>query len=374
MSEIFDGITLVVPVKDRPDYFSRLLSHLEYCESPYEIHVGDGSLEGSNAAKYKEFCRQSPLPIAYTRYRPDRSVPDFLSKMHMMASKVETDMVYFLSDDDFVILPTLQLLSAEMAQANASAAMGMVLDFHIGSSQSKVAGGMAFSQSDIDCGGRYSTRSAITHQFPADRIREADRFFPWEALMRSSVLKDATESCHRSGAFSTRHLHWAVQFQALISGPVLSSDKLLLMRQDDTDHHAGSLIAEGGADSWTTVFDSGFQRTTRECLSGLNFPDGASLAREEVAWQYGDMLRRRGRLLLRQDSGPKSELRRLGRAALRRAAVARSRRRQSTDADLRAGAQAALQQLDELDLDLDLESRRCARAAVRATASAKVST
>lgn len=374
MSIILDGITLLVPVKDRPDYFSRLLSHLEYCASPYEIHVGDGSLDAANAAKYKELCAQSLLPIVYTRYGPDHSVPDFLSKMHLMACTVESDMVYLLSDDDFLILPTLQFLSAEMEQTNASAAMGMVLDFHVSSSQSKVAGGMVFSQSDMNCGGRYSTRSAITHRIPADRIREADRFFPMEALMRSSVLKDATESCQRAGAFSTRHLHWAVQFQALISGPVLSSNNLLLMRQNDTDHHAGSLIAKGGADSWETVFDVDFQRTSRECLAGLNYQDGASLARQEVAWQYGDMLRRRGKSLLRQGSGPAIELRRLGRAVLRRAPVVRFRRRKSSGTDLRAGAQAALRQLDELDIDFNSESRRCARAAVRATASAKVST
>jgi len=228
--------------------------------------------------------------VEYQRHDPDTSIPIFFRKLMLLIRDVETPYSYWLPEDDFVVLSTLQEASREMDSTGASAWMGSILDFDIVSLRSSVLGTVYFDRSGLESNGRYSRRTAVLSTSVEERLQSSSKIFVAEALLQTRVLRGAIEACVLGGATSQRHLLQLLKFQCLLLGNVESSSKLLLLRQNNPGSSAGQALLGGGNDSVRQLFSDEYAKTLQRCIQNLTPPEEVCAWQEQTAWQFAAKL------------------------------------------------------------------------------------
>jgi glycosyltransferase domain-containing protein len=239
-------LTMLLPVKDRPEYTMRLLEYLEVAEFRGKIFIADGSIEEATFKAISQFLSKSNLTIVYKRYQPDHDYSAFLNKMLDALQLIDTPYAVIAADDDFY---SCDLLYAAVdfleSNQNYSAWCGETIDFRVQPNvrlkmpPKFVSGVLSVGMRDRYCAGRYKRMHSISSESVKTRLSSFPIIHPYEAVHRTTNLKTAFNIAKDARIYNYRFLDRIFRYLVLLAGQFHYSDEAFLLRQSNTDSHEG---------------------------------------------------------------------------------------------------------------------------------------
>ena len=93
MNSVEQKLTLLCPIKDRPEYSRRFIKYLLHVCCPFEVVISDGSLD-SDVSIETELANSHGSNVIYKKYRPDSNWDDYLSKMCDSLENIQTKLEF----------------------------------------------------------------------------------------------------------------------------------------------------------------------------------------------------------------------------------------------------------------------------------------
>jgi len=93
-------LTIVIPLKGRPEYTKRILEYSSWIKCPFKILLGDGGNENL-VLNSKDFPDTN---YEYIKYPYDVDIPSYNKKMNNLLSKVTTPLTMLIDNDNFFCL------------------------------------------------------------------------------------------------------------------------------------------------------------------------------------------------------------------------------------------------------------------------------
>lgn len=101
MKNVDQLLTVILVIKDRPNYTSRWMDHANKTQFPFKILIADGGKDLSVETHLKDQGNYPNLNYTYLRYPYDASIKDYLCKISAALYQVTTPYVILADDDDF---------------------------------------------------------------------------------------------------------------------------------------------------------------------------------------------------------------------------------------------------------------------------------
>ncbi len=264
-------LTMLIPVKDRPEYTIRVLRYLNRAGFRGSILIADGSIEDSTFESVQKFSANTTLFLKYKRYPPDLNYEIYMDKMMDAFETIETPYVVWATDDDFYDCELLYSgVNFLECHPNYSAWGAETLDFRVRprsgiTFNSKFASGtMKIKNSDRFCGGRYENMSSIAMESAQRRLNEWSNLYPFEAVHRVANWRTTIRLAKASQVYDYRLILRILKYITLIQGSFHYCNEIFLLRQSNTDTHEGAnLVTLKRPSDLHFIADASFMRCIR---------------------------------------------------------------------------------------------------------------
>src|SRR3990167_8303109 len=94
-------LTVILVIKDRPNYSFRWMDYANKTQFPFKIVIADGGKDINVDMHLKDHAHYPNLNYDYLRYPYDASIKDYLCKISAALYQVTTPYVILADDDDF---------------------------------------------------------------------------------------------------------------------------------------------------------------------------------------------------------------------------------------------------------------------------------
>jgi glycosyltransferase domain-containing protein len=121
-----NNVTILLPLKDRPQYTKRFLSHLNESVCPFEIIIADGGKDKEIQSILELPSNFPNLSYKYIRYPYDETMDDFYEKMANAVTEINTDLVMVMDNDDFIHIDGIHKCLEILQSAQYSSARGRI--------------------------------------------------------------------------------------------------------------------------------------------------------------------------------------------------------------------------------------------------------
>lgn len=243
-------LTLLLPTKDRPQFFSRWVNWAIAEDCPFPIVVADGSsVENSRVMEFQaKRGSRNGLNMVYLQFPPDAQYSDYLKKMRHAIAEVQTPHLALVSDDDFYDFINLQRMDQFLASnADYAAVQGEVIDFHLmpdnplrrvrGEQIEKgviVSTGRELANSE-----RQSSAKKVDDVSLLARWELLSQVWPYESVMRVEVALETFRVAAESQVFTYRQLFPILRLVCLALGKLAVADFAAVFRQNNVAGSAG---------------------------------------------------------------------------------------------------------------------------------------
>ena len=123
-----DTFSFLLPLKDRTKFTKRLLKYLNRKKCPYKLIIADGGKDKSIETKLLDKSQYPYLNYEYIRYPYDQNLDDFYSKMNDAVSKIESEFVSAIDNDDLIDLEGIPKCIKVLEDKSFSSARGAILE------------------------------------------------------------------------------------------------------------------------------------------------------------------------------------------------------------------------------------------------------
>jgi glycosyltransferase domain-containing protein len=294
-------VTVLCPLKDRPEHFRRFLICLELVRWHEPIIFLDGSKNDacesiwSNERAHTDFSQ-----VEYIRFPEDAGWPQFLNKMLAALKRVRTEFVHITSDDDMPSENSL-LMACELmsARSDVSHVSGRVVDFEVRGRKADaypdVYGNFVLEKRHLDCSGRYSEAESVQDDTPLLRLERRSRTWPYEGVWRTEYLNEAFSIAQRARVSTYRTLLPIMRTVVLSRGKLIHQGHVFTLRQDNTRNSDGAamIAAHPTRLDFFTSPETAVERqnVTSELLKLALVQHGELVDAIAVAgWQFHDVL------------------------------------------------------------------------------------
>jgi len=237
-------LTLLLPIKDRPQYTKRCLAYLNQAKCSFPVFIADGSLSNTTQESYAQetFPR---LNIDYQRFAPDKNFQAFMLKMKIALERIDTPYIVWACDDDFYDLDELAK-GVEFLKEHPDyvSYTGKILNFSVNPDKAKRGqthhGKICLGDSN------FSMNTCITEKSTSERLNNFHEFKPYEAIQKTKVSKKVFELAVK---WRITHIHQLTMITKLLllhDGKAFASDEVFLLRQYNTPSSAGKTILNQG--------------------------------------------------------------------------------------------------------------------------------
>lgn len=239
-------VTLVCPLKDRPEHFRRLLIALSLSGRQHPVLFLDGSTSEACELVWRDFLSHTNSDkLKFVRSKPDVDWQQFLSKVVSGLKSVETEFVHLTCDDDFSDQDNLESACMEMRNdSTISIVIGNVIDFEVKGEKSSahrdVYGNLVLEPRHLACSGRYLQSRHVDDEHLEDRLEQQRHVWPYEGVWRTQDLITAFSMALKAGVTSYRSLLPILRTVCLVLGKVHFSDAVFVLRQDNTRDSDGA--------------------------------------------------------------------------------------------------------------------------------------
>lgn len=97
-------LTIVLTLKDRPEFTHRWMRFMNDQRCPYKILIADGGADKAIEAQLRDSANYPHLDYEYIRYPYDKDWTDFYTKKQDVCEKVETEYLLLADNDDFYLI------------------------------------------------------------------------------------------------------------------------------------------------------------------------------------------------------------------------------------------------------------------------------
>jgi len=237
-------LTILIPVKDRPQYTKRVLTYLEQESCSFKIVIADGSATDMTMKVVEQFLHSAKLKIDYVKYPPDLNLMVFMRKMSFAAERVDTKYVVWACDDDFYNLNELAD-GVQFLENNPEfeTYAGEIVDFNVLPKpweSTHVHGILMIDDAGRFCSGRYRMATSIDDDTAKLRLTRITAAKTMEGIHTTKSFKFAVNSCVQGSVLSSMKLNFAMSIVSLLEGKLFLSNSVILLRQDNTENSEGS--------------------------------------------------------------------------------------------------------------------------------------
>lgn len=239
---LFEGnmLTLLCPIKDRPEYTKRFISYLISASCPFNVVIADGSLN-ADLNETVEMAISHGLKLNYVRYPHDKTWSDFIDKMCDALDNIQTPYTALVSDDDFYDFNEMSN-GVNFLEENPKfqSYAGEIIDFSVVGGDSKcVHGELVISEEGRHCAGRYKSDQKVEDDDVIVRLKRYADVSPYEYIHHTLTLRDIFNAAKKSKVKDYRHLLPIMKWITLICGSVYYSSIPFTLRQDNTPFSGG---------------------------------------------------------------------------------------------------------------------------------------
>jgi len=241
-----NALTILLPIKDRPQYLRRLLVYLESESCDFPILIADGSSDDLSKCVVERFLSRLKLDITYFKFKPDTDLQSLTSKLVSVSQHISTEYVVWACDDDFYDLEALRRgILFLKANPDFSAFAGEVIDFNVlprFGRRDRSRGTLWVREENRFCSGRYLQKESVQLETATQRISFTDSVFPTEAILRTSAVQQGFQILSTIPILQIMSINFVLSILSLWQGKFFVDHRVLLLRQDNTPGSAGSLI------------------------------------------------------------------------------------------------------------------------------------
>ncbi len=120
--------SFLLPLKDRTKFTKRLLNNLNKKKCPYKLIIADGGKDKRIEAYLADKSKYPYLNYEYIRYPFDQNLSDFYSKMSDAVSKIDSEFVSAIDNDDLIDLEGIPKCIKVLEDKSFSSARGAILE------------------------------------------------------------------------------------------------------------------------------------------------------------------------------------------------------------------------------------------------------
>jgi glycosyltransferase domain-containing protein len=102
-------LTIVLTLKDRPEFTRRWMRFMNEQRCPYRILIADGGADKTIESQLRDSSNYPNLDYEYIRYPYDNDIKDYYAKKKDVCERVETEYLLLADNDDFYLLDKISL-------------------------------------------------------------------------------------------------------------------------------------------------------------------------------------------------------------------------------------------------------------------------
>jgi len=285
-------LTVIVPLKDRSAFTSRLMSYFSKTNFPFKVILADGGSDAELEHTLRSGEYYGGVNYRYIRYPYDDNLTQFHKKLDHCANEVDTPFVVSIDNDDFLTLEGLEKsISFLRNNPDYSSCRGALIGF-----PSPCQGFP--NRSDLS-GNMYTEfPDDITGASAADRVIDQSAHFHgnWHNLTRSHHYKATHKILKELDPQGFRFTEQTIGFLGVIWGNSSRNDYEFILHQHGTDRVLGCERLPSQANWISDVgWPENFAKMTDAIAVGISSVDEIDLqeAREIFKHHYESMYTKR---------------------------------------------------------------------------------
>ena len=189
MNNMKKQLTIIIPLFGRDYATRRILDQMSSDKVPFKIILADGS--GQDKYSSLSIEKYTDLDVEYIDFGEDKTINDFMNKLHKATSMVETPFTVLIDNDDLISLDgmfsAIKFLSENKSYASFR---GALLEIE---NSKDIKGSRKQNQ--------FTAEKSITGDTVYDRVSTdlIGKDAAWQDVTRTSVIKKLYELLFRSG-------------------------------------------------------------------------------------------------------------------------------------------------------------------------------
>ena len=250
-------LTIVLTLKDRPEFTRRWMQFMNDQCCPYKILIADGGADKAIEDQLRNSGNYPNLDYEYIRYPFDANFRCFYTKQLDVCGRVKTDYLLWADDDDFYLIEKIPLLIDFLdSNPDYSGCRGKDAHFYLASKDVDVI--------NSHVGGGYRAILSASRSIEDEKfIERAERFFNevdqynlwlnWYCIFRTDKVLSSLETIYKYN-FSDAILN-EILFALLLmrEGKIKVTDQLFYLRQSGSPSTAASIHAENNLLEWFLI-------------------------------------------------------------------------------------------------------------------------
>ena len=97
-------LTIILILKDRPEYTRKVMSYLNRIPCPFKILIADGGKDKGIQATLENYYNHPDISYEYIRYPYDETLTEFHNKLEDVTKRVKTPYAMMADNDDQIVL------------------------------------------------------------------------------------------------------------------------------------------------------------------------------------------------------------------------------------------------------------------------------
>lgn len=122
-----NDFSILLVLKDRPQYTKRFMNSLDGNGFPFKVLVADGGKDTEIPKLFEQNAWPS-VNVDYVRYPYDATLEDFYEKMNDAVSRIQTEFVSVMDNDDFILTEGIEKCLDVLRDSRYSSARGRIDD------------------------------------------------------------------------------------------------------------------------------------------------------------------------------------------------------------------------------------------------------
>lgn len=239
-------VTIVLLLKDRPEYTVRWLEYVSRMDFPFKILVADGSSGNQAETLLSKHGSFPGLNIDYVRYAPDACRTDFYAKTTDAIRKATTPYIIKAANDDFFSVDGIRKSVAFLeAHSEYAAARGGIADFSLDPRGVPDAEQFIFGRIDNWEAFKAGEKSNA-HPRAGERVAAQCSFYVtcWHDVIRTRSAATHEASLLECNPVDARVADHVTDFLTVASGPIYRGNYLYMFRQSNSRNSEGRALID----------------------------------------------------------------------------------------------------------------------------------
>lgn len=247
-ADIASKLTIVLTLKDRPEFTRRWMRYMDDNRCPYKILIADGGADKAIEEQLRDSGNYPNLDYEYIRYPFDENFRCFYTKQLDVCRRVKSDYLLLADNDDFFIIDTIPLLIDFLdGHPDYSGCRGTYSQFTLFSKDGGVVNtpvGERYTTEPSEC---YSIENESSLERAECFFKKVDRYYlwlNWYSVFRTGKVCHSLETIYKHNFPDVVLNELLLNLLLLREGKLKVIDQLFYVRQLGASQSSASISAD----------------------------------------------------------------------------------------------------------------------------------